>query len=269
VRLFAGGNMRLDTHKIDLPTYWQNFIPTNKSLWRISFALIVVLTLFGATFTNPNPGSTEAFSADTDQLVGSSLDLASDLMIARDQTTASRAVNTSFAATADMYEAAAPYQPVATEDLPATPEPATRVSEEGLQKLKDWEGFSLRGYLLGDGKCTIGWGHAVPVAQRPNCRNWVITEEEAREKFRVNVAFFEDAVNNFFTRDFNQNQFDAVVSFAFNVGQVWYRWQWPTDPDDAFFNRVLPKYIYPVQFRTGLMRRRNAEVELFNTPVAS
>ena len=146
--------------------------------------------------------------------------------------------------------------------------PATSVSAAGMQKLKDFEGFSLRGYLLGDGKCTIGWGHAVPVAQRPDCLNWVITEEEARAKFASDVSRFEDAVNNFFTRDFNQNQFDAIVSFAYNVGQVWFRWDWPTDPDDDFFQWVLPLYIYPAQFREGLMRRRAAELELFNTPVS-
>ena len=198
------------------------------------------------------------------ELVGSSeVGLADSARELRDNSVASRST-TQRGTTSDAEVTAE----VPTDPAPDPGLPATSVSAAGLEKLKEFEGFSLRGYLLGDGKCTIGWGHAVPVAQRPNCSSWVITEEEARAKFASDVSRFEDAVNAFFTRDFNQNQFDAIVSFAYNVGQVWFRWDWPTDPDDDFFQWVLPLYIYPAQFREGLMRRRAAELELFNTPVA-
>ncbi|MCL1801186.1 MAG: lysozyme [Promicromonosporaceae bacterium] len=145
--------------------------------------------------------------------------------------------------------------------------PATTLSANGIELIKQFEGFSHTGYLLGDGKCTIGWGHTVPVAERPDCLDWEITVEEAHEFIADHVTYFEEAVNSFFTRDFNQNQFDALVSFAYNVGEPWFKWDWPTDPDDQFFEDVLPLYVYPAQFTEGLAKRRAAEVELFNTPV--
>ena len=145
--------------------------------------------------------------------------------------------------------------------------PATTLSANGIELIKTFEGFSNTGYLLGDGMCTIGWGHTVPAHEMPDCEEWEITAEEAHEFIADHVTYFEDAVNSFFTRDFNQNQFDALVSFAYNVGEPWYKWDWPTDPDDQFFEDVLPLYVYPAQFTEGLAKRRAAEVELFNTPV--
>lgn len=257
-----------DPYSYDPLTTSTGPLPVRGTRVKLMGGLVIATLVVGTAAVGPAAGSGFG-SSPANQANGA---LARSLFAARGQEVSSRTAmerDPNLPVLVTPAPLAEPEQPsVVTEAAQQQTSGNMRISEAGLQKIKDWEGLSLRGYLLGDGKCTIGFGHAVPVAQRPNCTSWVITYEEAHEKLAANVEFFENAVNSFFTREFNQNQFDAVVSFAFNTGQPWFQWDWPTDPDDEFFNRVLPKYIMPAQFSTGLARRRAAELALFNTPVA-
>ena len=156
-------------------------------------------------------------------------------------------------------------------DLAATgPAPMTdssgkpqTVGDNGLKLIEQFEGLELTGYLLGDGMCTIGYGHAVPVGEKPNCTSWTITQAQAEQFLAQDVERFGNEINTYFTRSFNQNQFDALVSFSYNVGYAYEKYTWPKDAPDSYFPGVMIQYTNPPQFKDGLTRRRQAEIALF------
>ncbi|MCL1800492.1 MAG: lysozyme [Promicromonosporaceae bacterium] len=156
-------------------------------------------------------------------------------------------------------------QPISTNVMPFLDAAGNRqsIGQNGLKLIEQYEGLELTGYLLGDGKCTIGYGHAVDVAAKPNCTSWTISQAEAEAFLAEDVSKFGDVVNDYFDRSFNQNQFDALVSFSYNVGNAFAKYSWPTSPEDAWFPGVLIQYTNPPQFKDGLTRRRNAEIALF------
>lgn len=65
-----------------------------------------------------------------------------------------------------------------------------------------------------DGKWTIGWGCTEGI--RPGM---IWTREQAEEALRSELSRFEDAVSRLVTASINQNQYDALVSFAYNCGE--------------------------------------------------
>jgi len=152
--------------------------------------------------------------------------------------------------------------------------PQMSIGQKGLDLIESFEGEELTGYVLGDGMCTIGYGHAVPIGEKPDCTSWTITEAQAEEFLRQDVERFSSDINEYFCRSFNQNQFDALVSFSYNVGQAYKKYDWPCDAPDTYFPGVMIQYTNPPKFKEGLTRRREAEIDLFkdtsvDTPVPS
>lgn len=91
-----------------------------------------------------------------------------------------------------------------------------KVSEEGLKHIKASEGLMLKAYpdpASGGDPWTIGYGSTTGVK-----KGMVITEAQADERLRVDVERFERAVNKL-APETTQGQFDALVSFSFNVGE--------------------------------------------------
>ncbi|NCC23024.1 MAG: lysozyme [Alphaproteobacteria bacterium] len=88
-----------------------------------------------------------------------------------------------------------------------------RISETGLALIQEFEGLRLVGYRDPVGIATIGWGHTktARVGQR-------ISMERAEQLLREDVATFERCVERVVRASLNQNEFDALVSWAFNVG---------------------------------------------------
>lgn len=94
------------------------------------------------------------------------------------------------------------------------------LSDEGFRLIKSFEGYHK---ALPDGGCaaylcpakvpTIGWGCTEGVKL-----GMVWTKEQAEAAFKRELAKFEDGVGRAVTTEVNQNQFDALVSFAYNVG---------------------------------------------------
>ena len=64
---------------------------------------------------------------------------------------------------------------------------------------------------------TIGWGHTNDNGRQFNT-NTIWTQQECDDEFLKDMTIFVKAVNNLVTVPINQDQFDALVSFAFNVG---------------------------------------------------
>ena len=144
-----------------------------------------------------------------------------------------------------------------------------KTGEAGIKLIKGFEGLRLHPYqpVPGD-KWTIGYGHTVGVS-----RGQFITVEEAHEFLRQDLRVYESCVSKYVKVALNQNQFDALVSFVFNVGC------------DAFYRSTmlrmlnLKQYWVCCQFMRwnkfrgkelkGLTRRRKSEADLFKTPVQS
>jgi lysozyme len=92
-----------------------------------------------------------------------------------------------------------------------------RTSEEGKEFIKDYEGLRLKAYRCAAGVLTIGYGHTGGVKKGQE-----ITEHQADVLLNYDLERFEDAVNAAVAqREFlrvTQREFDALVSFTFNVG---------------------------------------------------
>lgn len=101
-----------------------------------------------------------------------------------------------------------------------------RVSAEGKEHIKNHEGIKLTAYKLGDGKITIGYGHAEPTHKSKYRVGQKISKEEADKLFQKDLKKTADGVRRIFSewkekgidRKITQDQFDALVSMAFNMG---------------------------------------------------
>jgi lysozyme len=140
-----------------------------------------------------------------------------------------------------------------------------------ISLIKKWEKLSLEPYA--DHKqWSIGYGtYAGPYpGPKPNTR--LSNEAEAHQLLLNDVSKRVGSIKNRLTRAINQNQFSALVSFAFNTGLA------PAylvidDINKGYMNAAaerMLKYVYASgQKLNGLVSRRNDEVRLFNTPVQS
>lgn len=90
---------------------------------------------------------------------------------------------------------------------------AMKSSADAHQLIKISEGLFLTAYRCPAGVWTIGWGHTKGV--KPGMR---ISMDEAERLFREDVAEFDAGVSRLLTREVPQYVFDALVSFAWNVG---------------------------------------------------
>lgn len=88
-----------------------------------------------------------------------------------------------------------------------------KLSPDGSEILIMREGLRLKAYKDTKGIWTVGVGHTGPEV----VEGLVITKEKAHELFQKDVTWAEDTVNTVKV-PLSQNQFDALVSFVFNVG---------------------------------------------------
>lgn len=145
------------------------------------------------------------------------------------------------------------------------------ISKQGLDLIKQFEGLRLKAYLCPAGVWTVGYGHTKGVYP-----GMVITEELA-DKFLIDDVWnFEREVESLVHVPVTQGQFDALVSFAFNVGSDIDEDNIAEGLGDSTLLRLLNRGDYAGasdEFRKwnkskgrverGLTRRRAAERELF------
>lgn len=88
-----------------------------------------------------------------------------------------------------------------------------RISEYGINFIAEFEGFREQAYKDVAGVWTIGYGSTLGVQP-----GQTITKEAARARLEREIEGYEDAVEQLCVVPPNQNQFDALCSFAYNVG---------------------------------------------------
>lgn len=90
-----------------------------------------------------------------------------------------------------------------------------QVSQQGLNLIKQFEGYRSERYLDAAGKPTIGYGHLITKGENLQ----TITREEATTLLKKDVQTASDAVRRLVIVQLKQNQYDALVSFTYNLGE--------------------------------------------------
>ena len=139
-----------------------------------------------------------------------------------------------------------------------------KLGEKGTEILKYFEGCKLTAYQDSVGVWTIGYGHTKGVYN-----GMTITQEEAEQMLLTELEEYEGYIEDMVTVPLTQNQFDALVVWIYNLG--------PTN----FRNSTLLKELNAGNYNAagqeitrwnkaggkvlaGLVKRREAEAELFN-----
>tara|TARA_R110001583_G_scaffold71869_5_gene201913 strand:- start:848 stop:1273 length:426 start_codon:yes stop_codon:yes gene_type:complete len=138
-----------------------------------------------------------------------------------------------------------------------------KISDKGINLIKEFEGLELISYLCPAKVWTIGYGHTKGVQEG---MEW--TEEQAEEALKEEVIGYCRYVEELVEVPLNQNQFDALTSWTYNLG--------PTNLKSSTMLKVLNDGNYdgvPEQIKkwnkaggqvlNGLIKRRDAEAELF------
>ena len=134
---------------------------------------------------------------------------------------------------------------------------------EGLALIKKFEGCELKAYQCSAGVWTIGYGHTKDVVE-----GMEITQEQAEQMLVDELHEYESYINKYVTVALSQNQFDALVSWVYNLG--------PANLKASTMLKVLNDGKYeevPYQMKRwnkaggkvldGLVRRREAEALLY------
>ena len=96
---------------------------------------------------------------------------------------------------------------------------ATKTSDKGIELIKRFEGLSLKPYLCPANVPTIGYGNTFyKNGKKVTLNDKPITEQKAVEMLRQSLEKFEQYVDSYTTDSITQNQFDALVSFCYNLG---------------------------------------------------
>lgn len=148
------------------------------------------------------------------------------------------------------------------------------ISQRGIDLIREFEGLRLTAYYDSVGIITIGVGTTNADYNITHTRivpGLTITEETALKWLELSVnnkyAPLVDKYNA--TYHWNQNQFDALVSFAYNLGSIDQLVQYGRRTISEISNAILYYDKADGQTLAGLTRRRKAEKALFDTPVDS
>lgn len=144
-----------------------------------------------------------------------------------------------------------------------------KTSQSGIEIIRSHEGLKLTSYKCPAGVWTIGYGHTKGV--KPGDR---ITEQKAVEYLKEDLNESENTINAQ-NLVLNQNQFDAIASFIFNVGSANFKNSTllkkakanSNDPtiagEFAKWNKARDPKTGKLVVLSGLVKRRNQESELY------
>lgn len=92
-----------------------------------------------------------------------------------------------------------------------------KISKKGIEWLKKAEGFERRAYPDSKGLMTIGVGHLIKPGEEYLLHK-TLTDKEVNDLLSSDLALFEKEVNENIYFPMSQHEYDAMVSFAFNIG---------------------------------------------------
>jgi len=133
-----------------------------------------------------------------------------------------------------------------------------KISQNGINLIKQFEGCRLTAYRCPAGVWTIGYGHTDGVRQGQK-----ISAAEAEAYLRADMEKYEKKVDKYSRYGWNQNEFDALVSFAFNVGSIDQLTAGGTRSRAVIADKMLLYNKGGGKVLAGLARRRQAERALF------
>lgn len=137
------------------------------------------------------------------------------------------------------------------------------ISKDGMEVIRNFEGFRSHAYQDSVGVWTIGYGHTKNVQPTD-----IVSTAQGYRILAYELVEYENYVKNYVTVPLHQHQFDALVSWTYNLG--------PTNLKNSTLLKVLNKGRYdlvPDEIRRwnkaggkvleGLVKRREAEAQLF------
>ena len=139
-----------------------------------------------------------------------------------------------------------------------------KTSKNGIELIKCFESFSPKACkcLATEKYYTIGYGHYGSDVKE----NQTITKQQGEELLQKDLEKFEQKVNKYNNvYNFNQNQFDALVSFCYNVGNIDQLTAKGTRTIKEISEKILAYNKSAGKVINGLTNRRKKEKELFNT----
>ena len=140
-----------------------------------------------------------------------------------------------------------------------------KISNNGLNLIKSFEGCRLQAYKCPAGVWTIGWGHTGNVKA-----GQTISQVQADQLVLSDLTAYEAIVSRYESRyGWNQNEFDALTSFAYNVGNIDQLTAKGTRDRATIAEKILQYNKGGGKVLAGLSRRREAERALFLTPVSA
>lgn len=154
-----------------------------------------------------------------------------------------------------------------------------KISERGIKLIQSFESCKLKAYKDSKGIPTIGWGNTYYENGKAVKLDDKITQERANLLFKIILEKFEKDVNFLIKSKINQNQFDALVSFAYNVGSdidndtiaeglgdSTLLKKININPNDPLIKNQFLLWINKgSSFEKGLTKRRRAESDLYFT----
>ena len=133
-----------------------------------------------------------------------------------------------------------------------------KTSQTGIDLIKQFEGCVLTAYKCPAGVWTIGYGHTAGVKQGQR-----ITAAQAESYLRSDLEKYEKKVDKYSRYGWNQNEFDALVSFAYNIGSIDQLTANGTRSRAVIAEKMLSYNEAGGVILSGLVRRRQAERQLF------
>ena len=156
------------------------------------------------------------------------------------------------------------------------------LDNKGYLLIAQFEGLRLKPYLCSSGVPTIGYGSTFyPSGRKVTMQDKPITQETAFWMLKQVANMFAKDVDSLVTSNINQNQFNALVSFAFNLGSDIDADNIPeglgdsrllrrvnANPNDPEIAREFVKWNKAGgRVLDGLTKRRLKQAELYFTPV--
>lgn len=140
-----------------------------------------------------------------------------------------------------------------------------KISKQGIELIKKFEGFKQYAYICPAGVVTIGYGHTKGVRLGQNC-----TEAEAEQFLKEDLEIAEAELNKVANEvKLTQGQYDSLVSFIFNLGAGNFktstlRKKVLNNPADPTIKYEFGKWVYVKgKVSPGLQRRRLEESKLY------